>query len=75
MRTLNSNQSWASILAVLLFAATASSSAFADDVREMMEAGLKTVEADLKLSAEQKAKNRPDSSESRRSANGSVEGI
>ena len=56
MRTLNSNQSRVSILAVVLFAATASLSAFAADVREMMEAGLKTVEADLKLSAEQKAK-------------------
>jgi len=41
---------------MLLFAATASSSAIAADVREMMEAGLKTVEADLKLSAERKAK-------------------
>ena len=56
MSTLNSNQSRASILAMLLFAATASSSAFAADVREMMEPGLKTVEADLKLNAEQKAK-------------------
>lgn len=56
MSTLNSKQSRASILAMLLFAATASSSAFAADVREMMEAGLKTVEADLKLSAEQKSK-------------------
>ena len=44
------------IMAVLLLAATTTSAALAVDVRAMMEGGLKTLEADLGLSADQKAK-------------------
>lgn len=50
------NRGWAAIIAVLLFAATTTSPALAVDVRAMMEGGLKTLEADLGLSADQKAK-------------------
>jgi hypothetical protein len=50
------NRGWAAMVAMLFFTATASTTALAVDVRNMMEGGLKTLEADLKLSADQKQK-------------------
>ncbi len=50
------NHGWATMVAMLFFAATASTTALAVDVRNIMEGGLKTPEADLQLSADQKQK-------------------
>jgi uncharacterized protein YycO len=50
------NRGSTALVAMLFFAATASTTALAVDVRNMMEGGLKTLEADLSLSAEQKQK-------------------